>query len=112
MREFQVLDEKRYPLKTVSERRNVLDLHSRIPETDMLPFWRWEHRVTVGHNTREYMVFLDTLNNLMYVEEITGGHLTVIDDDPLRQAIVRFVQEKGFVNIAPPLLKPTPERFC
>jgi len=112
MSKFQILDEKRYALKAVGGNiTKPVGYMGKFLEKDVLSFWRWEHRVTLGHNTREYMVFLDNLNNLMYIEEITGGHLEAIKDDSLHVALLTFASEKGFCNILVPLMKAASERY-
>jgi hypothetical protein len=91
MQEYQIIDEKRYPLK----------VHRLI--NDLSPgFIRWEHRVTVGRRGRRFMAYMDTLRNLAYIEEITSGQLEVIKDDELFEDLHRWINERGFLNILLP----------
>ena len=98
MPEFQILDEKRYPLYV----RDNDDASSRT-----LPYYRWEHRVTLGYRSRDFMVFIDTLTTKAYIEEVTGGHLEVIADDSLHESLAMFAQNKGFLCAAQPILRPS-----
>ena len=99
MSEYQIVNERRFPLKVKSMNDNV----------DLLPYHRWEHRVTVGRNGKRYMVFLDNLGigdgPKLYIEEITNGHAERIEDESLFQSIFRWVTAKGFVSVQPPLFK-------
>jgi len=96
---FQLLDAKRYPLKVES----ILK--------DMLPYWRWEHRGTIGHNAQTFIVFADTLNGNIHIEEISGGHLEVVKDDSLFNALKMFATEKNLLEVKMPIFKPDHERF-
>lgn len=78
---------------------------------DLLPYWRWEHRATLGWNTREFMVFVDQIRQSIHIEEISGGHLEPIADDSLFDALLRFAKTNGFCDIFPPIIKPGFERF-
>ncbi len=98
MSEFQILDERRFPLKMDNTK-------------DLLAYWRWEHRVTLGQGARDFMVFVDNLSGSVYIEEVIGGHLEKIYDDSLHEAIVRFAEEKDFLEILIPLLKNKDERL-
>jgi len=100
MSEFQIIDEKRYPLNVKS-----YDMQS-----DLLPYFRWEHRVTLGRNAKEFMVFVDTLYNSVYIEEIIQGRLEIINDDSLHSSLVNFAHEKEFLGIFSPILKPSSQR--
>jgi len=99
MQDFQVLDEKRYPLK-------VKDLNK-----DLLPYWRFEHRVTVGRSFKKYMVFVDSLEAKIYIEEITDGNLNLVEDEQTWHAVFNFVKEKGYCNMMVPIMKTAVERF-
>lgn len=99
MQDFQILDEKRYPL-------NIKDV-----KKDLLPYWRYEHRVTLGRNFKEFMVFVDNLQSKVFIEEITGGNLSVVEEENLWHELHRFAQEKGFCSIMMPLMKTAVERF-
>lgn len=89
---FQILDNKKYPL------------HVKTPskEDKILPYYRFEHRATVGWNTREFMVFVDHLKMSTYIEEIVGGHLEKINDDSLHSALTEFAFSRGFMEATPP----------
>lgn len=100
---FQILDEKKYPLKT-----------RETAEDKLLNYHRWEHRATLGWNTREFMVFLDNgiikdgislQAGQVYVEEITGGHLSKIEDDSLWQALVYFAGNMKYLELQAPIPK-------
>ena len=93
MSQFQILDSKRYPLKVTDE------------SGKLLPYYRWEHRATLGWNTREFMIFADHLFHTMSIEEIVGGHLEKINDDPLFEALKTFSYKHDFMEVAPPLLR-------
>lgn len=99
MQEFQILDEKRYPLKIKEIQK------------DFLPYWRFEHRVTVGRNFKQFMVFVDNLDSKIYVEDITGGNLNLVEDEQTWHAVYNFVKEKGFCNMMMPIMKTAVERF-
>jgi len=99
MSEYQLLDEKRYPLKV----REVID------NANLLSYYRWEHRVTIGYNGRRFMVFIDNLGTgkgpILYIEEITSGSSEKIKDESLFQSLIKFATEKGFLGVFPPLWK-------
>ena len=96
---FQLLDARRYPLKVETIKK------------DLLPYWRWEHRGTIGHDARVFMVFADTLNGNIHIEEIAGGHLETVKDDQLFEALKRYAIEKGLLEVKVPIFKPDHERF-
>ncbi|MHA2069835.1 MAG: hypothetical protein ACXABY_36180 [Candidatus Thorarchaeota archaeon] len=96
MQDFQIISEKRYPLKVFNVSDNV----------DLLPYHRWEHRVTLGRRGRRYMVFLDNLKQSVYIEEITDGRVERIDDESLWKDVFRHATEKGYLNMLPPIYKP------
>ena len=113
MPKFQILDETRYPLKTIDSisTGEMPQWNFENKFKDMLPYWRWEHRVTLGWNTREFMVFIDQVRQSIHIEEISGGHLEAVVDDNLFEALLRFAKSKGFCDIMPPIMKPHGERF-
>lgn len=86
---FQILDGKKYPLQVTNQ-------------DTMLPYWRYEHRATIGWNTREFIVFVDHLETVTYIEEIVGGHLEKVNDEPLHQALTEFAFTRGFTEASPP----------
>ena len=91
---FYLINEKRFPL-------HVKDYNN----TDLLPYYRWEHRVTIGYGPKRYMVFVDNLKNAVYIEEFDGD-LAVIDDEELWQALFLWTTQKGYLMTIPPMLKP------
>ena len=91
---FYIINEKRFPLE-VENRTN----------SDLLPYYRWEHRVTVGYNGRRFYVFLDNLKQTAYIEEMTT-RLEKIEDDNLWESLSRWATEKGFLMFMVPLMKP------
>ena len=114
MREFQILDERRYPLKTIdsNDTEGMPTWNNNAGGyKDLSPFWRWEHRVTLGYRAKEYMVFVDQIRQSIHIEEISGGHLETVSDDNLFEALLKFAQSKGFCAIMPPIMKQSGERF-
>lgn len=89
---FQILSTRRFPLQVNNE-------------SDLLPYYRYEHRATIGWNTREFMVFVDHLLQSSHIEEITGGHLEKIDDEELFKALQYFAFERDFMEVGPPFLR-------
>jgi len=112
MSKFQILDEKRYPLK-ISDPKEVslANWTKSTCQKDLLPYWRWEHRVTLGRGAREYMLFIDNMKTSVHIEEISGGHLEVILDDSLFESLLEFAKSKGYCNLLSPMFKETGERF-
>lgn len=93
MSEFQLLDTNKYPLQITGEEENLV-------------FYRWEHRATIGHGCREYIIFVDHLKGQSHIEEITGGHLEQIQDESLKEALTNFAMEKRLIELGlPPLRK-------
>lgn len=60
----------------------------------------WSHIATIHYSTREFMYFRSNIDGQTYVEEITGGHLSMIDDDELWFSLTAFLEEKGKTFIA------------
>jgi hypothetical protein len=89
---FQILSSQRFPLQVSNE-------------NDFLPYYRYEHRATLGWNTREFMVFVDHLMQSSHIEEITGGHLEKIDDEELFKALQHFAFERDFMEVAAPFIR-------
>lgn len=81
MKQFQVLNTNRFYLKP--------------------PSTRFEHYATVtsASGFQEFIIFADHLTQQTYIEEITGGHLTTIDDDDLFNDLHDFLSEKGILNV-------------
>ena len=97
---FYIVNEKRFPMP----------VHAKVP--DLLPYYRWEHRVTLGYNGRRYVVFLDNLKQTVYIEDATIG-LEKIEDDSLWSALFMFATENDYLMMMPPLpiVKGQQERF-
>ena len=94
MPEFTIIDERRHPLE-VNQYSNI----------DTLPYYRFEHRVTVGYRGRRLMAFIDQLRGKVYIEEITGGNIKTIEDE-LFEAIYIWVEANGYWGVWPPMMKP------
>ena len=71
---------------------------------DILPYYRWEHRVTIGYRGRRLIAFVDQLKSKVFIEEITDGKLVTIPDD-LFEAVFRWIEPKGFLGVFAPLMK-------
>ncbi|RLD51556.1 MAG: hypothetical protein DRI97_15555 [Bacteroidetes bacterium] len=86
-------------------------------DKDFLPFYRWEHRATVGLNVREFIVFLDNLPLLerqppkMYIEEVVGSSLVQVEEEELWEDLGRYAEETGVLEMQLPIMKPQNERF-
>ena len=91
--EFQILDRKRYPLEP---REEVV----------LLPYYKYEHRATLGWGTREFIILVDhglqNENAKVHIEEVVGGHLESISDDSLHAALSKFALENGFLQMSVP----------
>jgi len=92
MSNFQLLDTNKFPLLVEGEAKNLC-------------FYRYEHRATVGHNCREFMIYVDHLKQQSHIEEITGGHLEKIEDDVLHESLSNFALDRGLLSMGPPPLK-------
>ena len=53
------------------------------------------HIATIHYGVREFIHFADTVSQQSWVEEITGGHLSEIQDDELWEGLCSFIKEKG-----------------
>ena len=62
------------------------------------------HLATVTYNIREFMCFVDTISQKVYIEEISGGHLEFIEDDSLAQALASFLTEAKILDMTKRLL--------
>lgn len=60
---------------------------------------RFVHLASVHNGVREFMCFLDALSQKCYIEEITGGSLTFIEDDNLAFDLAKFCDDKGFTDM-------------
>ena len=115
MSNFKILNEQRFPLNVAEDKieSTISGWNLKNANKDLLPYWRWEHRVTLGWHERVFIVFVDQLNSSMHIEEIetTSGTLQTISDDTLFEALLNFAQSKGFCGMLSPLIKPRSERF-
>ena len=100
MSKFQVLDNRRYPLCPKGKE-----------ETITYPFFRWEHRITIGWKNRTFFLFIDTLESNLYIEEYKDGDLLIVEEDDLFLSLLNFADENGSTSFFPPLLKPQIERL-
>lgn len=113
MSEFLIINEKRFPIEL------RVDKNGKIETDYLLSYWRFEHRVTVAYKGRRFSVLVDNGMRFgktdyparMYVEECTDGILKVIDNDELYTEVLKFVTEKGFCNVLPPLPKDKKHRI-
>lgn len=105
MSRFYLINEKRFPLPVDTPVRG-----SEGVNIDLLPYYRWEHRVTIGCNGRRYMVFLDNLKNKAYIEDSTNG-LQKINDEELWKELVEFATSHGYLTMMLPMVKNKKERF-
>ena len=64
---------------------------------------RFLHLATIQESVREFMCFCDVSSYQVYIEEITGGHLSFIEDDSLAEALANFLREQKVLDINPPL---------
>ena len=95
MARFQLLDEKRYPLY----------IQSADKKPDLLPYYRWEHRATIGFNGKTYMAFIDNLMGVAYIEEVTNGDMKVIKDESVMKEISEYVKAMNLVDLLTPMFK-------
>ena len=101
MPRIQILDERKYPMPNLKQ-------------DDGLPYWRWEHRATLGRAGRTFIAFVDNgiYKNEMwlkmpkaFIEEISTGNMTTIDNDELFKEIHGFAENLGLLQIQYPLAK-------
>ena len=101
MPRIQLLDERKYPLPNMKQ-------------NDGLPYYRWEHRATLGRGLRVFMAFLD--NGIYkndkwkkmpeaFIEEITHGKLELIEEEELFNELHNYAQEIGLLQIQFPIAK-------
>lgn len=103
MPRFYLVNEKRFPLPVQAP----TSISSSV-NLDLLPYYRWEHRVTLGYNGKRYVVFLDNLKNTAYVET---DSFKKIEDEELWTALIQYATLNGYLDILPPLVKDKGERF-
>lgn len=101
MQEFQIIDERKYPLPGLINKNS-------------LPYYRWEHRATISYRGRKFIAIVDNgikVNNKVYklptsyVEDITSGIMEQIKDNNLWVALTKFLTVKGFFEIQLPIQK-------
>jgi len=57
---------------------------------------------TIHYSVREFICFADLdTPGLIYVEEVTGGSLSRIEDDKLAEELEAFLEERGILDIRP-----------
>lgn len=64
----------------------------------------WLHLASIQDGLREYMCFINTHTQEVFVESITGGHLEQIEDDSLAEALYQFLDQNGILDRSKPLL--------
>ncbi len=94
---FYVTNGERFPLPTEPD-KHVL-----------LPFYRMEHRATIGHGGSKYMVVVDAVEQKVLFPEYLDSEEPVEDD--LALEVIQFASEKGFLAKRPPMMKTVWERF-
>lgn len=72
---FKVINTNHFPLKGTNDR-----------------FW---HMATITKGVREFMVFIDTVGQATYIEEITGGGLNKILEDDIWADLRKMVDEQN-----------------
>lgn len=101
MPRIQILDERKYPMPNMKQ-------------NDGLPYYRWEHRATLGRGLRVFLAFVD--NGIYkedkwikmpeaYIEEITHGRTERIKDEELFTEVHKYAEELGFLLIQFPIAK-------
>lgn len=63
---------------------------------------RFFHLATITFSVREFMVFMDTYKNKVYIEEVTGGSLNFIEDESLAKDLENFAKENKILEIKTP----------
>lgn len=53
------------------------------------------HLATIHYGLREFIYFVDRQTQQSYIEEITGGSLSVIEDDNLWNDLAMHLKEHG-----------------
>ena len=64
---------------------------------------RWLHLATVVSNTREFMCFADAARCRIYLEEVVGGHLEMIDEGTALE-LNNFLISAGILDMTKPLI--------
>lgn len=98
MSKFQVLDNKRYPI--------IPDIKYK---TDGLPYYRFEHIITLGLSFRKFLVYLDRLTDggRIHIEEVTTGNATEVKEDTLWDDLYYYLKSEGHLIVQAPLMKAT-----
>lgn len=65
---------------------------------------RFLHLATIHEGTREFMCFADIVTSKIYIEEIVGGHLVVIEDDMLIDELHGLLLMSRILDVGKPLL--------
>jgi len=55
---------------------------------------RWLHLATIIRGMQEYIYIMDRMTSMVYIEEVTGGSLTRIEDNKIHEELCKFVEEK------------------
>jgi len=60
---------------------------------------RFVHLGTIHNGLREFICMVDKVTEQCYIEEITGGHLSFIEDDSLALALAKFCEEQNIISM-------------
>lgn len=102
---FIIENKERFPLCPNGETESYLN-----------PFYTWEHRVTVKYvetktNVRVFVVFINTVENTAYIEELVKQTLVTVEENSLFEDLLNFAVEEGFLNFMGPIMKAAPNRL-
>ena len=75
---FKLVDSNTYPLKGTSG-------------------W-FLHLASIVAGLREFVCFQDKKTSKVYIEEVSGGSLSFIDDDSLAYDLAKFLEDKGVTS--------------
>jgi len=64
----------------------------------------WLHLATIQDSVREYMCFVETCTQKVFIESITGGSLEFIQDDSKVEEINEFLKFHNILDRSLPLL--------
>ena len=59
---------------------------------------RFVHLASIGDDFKEYIAFVDRSTGKCYIEDITGGNLTFIEDDHLAEDLSDFLNNKSLLD--------------
>lgn len=79
MKEFKVVDSNIYEMKGSNG--------------------RFYHLGTIHQGLREYICMVDTFTQQCYIEEVTGGHLSFIEDDNLAFDLAKFCEQQKITDM-------------